>query len=383
MKPDSDAPTQEAIRGTIDLTIGRVEGDERYLFGQTNGLELDDRGRIYVSDWQVGSVRAYGPSGDFLFQIGRVGGGPSEYRQYPSSITILSDGHLWILSFEDKVLRADPTQEDMSASVEAVLAGSTWGWLYDDLPALDADGMFIATGSEPDHRDGLRRRRVSLEDGRTVSKTNPWALRPTAEELGWRLSPRVTRAEVTAAREWSAGALAYLYARGGPPPYGAEWVMAFSTDGSVALAVTTTYRVDIYDSLLRPVTVIERDERGPRLTDAERRNVSAHMAERRRDEEYYPYGDGDIPDRKPPLRDLWFDRDGRLWLERYLADEPQQQGADVYGVDGEFLFSAEWPRGVDFKLGAIRGDTGLGIQTDALGIPRVVRVRFNADEAQS
>ncbi len=378
-----DGKAGRTVKGTIELIIGRTEGDERYLFGRILGLAFDGRGRIYVSDGQAGSVRVYGPSGEFLARIGQIGGGPLEYRLYPSRIAILPDGHLWILSFEDKVLRADPTQEDMSASVEAVLAGSTWGWLYDHLPALDADGMFIATGSEPDHRDGFRRRRVSLRNGRTVSMTNPWALRPTAEELGWRLSPRVTRAEVTAAREWSAGALAYLYARGGPPPYGAAGLMGFATDGRVALAVTTTYRVDIYDSLLRPVTVVERDERGPRLTAIERRNTSAHMAARRRAEEYYPYGDGDITDRKPPLRDLWFDRDGRLWLERYLADEPKRQGADVYGVDGEFLFSADWPRGVDFSLGAIRGDTGLGIQTDALGIPRVVRVRFDADEAQS
>ena len=370
-------PGQQAVRGTIDLTIGRTEGDERYLFGQILGLALDARGRIYVSDLHAG-VRVYGSSGEFLFQLGRIGGGPLEYRRYPSSTAILPDGHLWIVSFEDKVLRADPAQDDVSARLEVVRVGSSESWLYDGLLALDAEGMLIASGGEPDRRDGLRRRRVSLRDGSTVSKTNPWALRPTPEEMGWRLSPKFSRAELAEAEEWNA--LGYLYGLGGPPPYGTDQLMAFSTDGRVALAVTTTYRVDIYDSLLRPVTVIERDEQGPQLTAAERRNAVAHTAARRRDEEFYPYVDSDIPDRKPPLRGLWFDRDGRLWIERYLADEPQQQGADVYGVDGDYLFSAEWPRGVDFGLGAIRGDTGLGVQTDALGIQRVVRVRFGAEE---
>ncbi len=158
--------------------------------------------------------------------------------------------------------------------------------------------------------------------------------------------------------------------------------MAFAADGRVAGALTTTYRVSVYDSLLRSVSTIEQDEEGPRLTAAERRNTLAHMAERRRQSRYYVYGENDIPERKPPIRNLWFDRDGRLWVERHLPhlpNEPQEQGADVYGTDGEHLFSATWPRGIDFGLGAIRSNTGLGIQTDVLGIERVVRVRFGPD----
>ncbi|WP_419165782.1 hypothetical protein [Candidatus Palauibacter sp.] len=381
MRSSPAGSAQETVRGAIDLTIGRTEADERYLFGRILGLALDALGRIYVSDRQIGSVRGYGSAGEFLFQLGRTGDGPLEYKRYPSSTAILPDGHLWIVSFEDKVLRADPAQNDVSAGLEVVPVGSSRSWLYDGLLALDAERMLIATGGEPDRRDGLRRRRVSLRDGRTVSKTNPWALQPTPEEMGWRLSPKFSRAELAEAEEWNA--VGYLYGLGGPPPYGTDRLMAFSTDGRVALAVTTTYRVDIYDSLLRPVTVIERDERGPQLTAAERRNAGVLMADRRREEKYYPYGDGDIPDRKPPLRDLWFDRDGRLWVERYLANEPREQGADVYGADGNHLFSTEWPRGVDFGLGAIRGDTGLGIQTDALGIQRVARVRFGGEEADA
>ncbi len=369
-------PEQQAVKGTIDLTIGRTEGDERYLFGHILGLALDIRGRIYVSDLHAG-VRVYGSSGGFLFQIGRIGGGPFEYRREPGSIAILPDGRLWIVSFRDKLLRADPTIDDVAASLEEVRLDRVEEWLTHGPLTLDAEGMLVASGFDLAERHRYRTR-VSLRDGRSVSKTNPWALQPTPEEMGWRLSPKLSRAELAEAEEWNQ--MGYLYGLSGPPPYGTDQLMAFSTDGRVALAVTTTYRVDIYDSLLRPVTVIERDEQGPRLTNAERRNTSAHMAQRRREEEYYPYVDSDIPDRKPPLRGLWFDRDGRLWIERYLANEPEQRGADVYGVDGDHLFSTEWPRGVDFGLGAIRGDTGLGIQTDALGIQRVVRVRFGAEE---
>lgn len=374
-------PGQETVRGAIDLTIGRADGDERYLFGQILGIALDARGRIYVSDANFGSVRAYGSSGEFLFRLGRIGDGPLEYRRHPDSIAILPDERLWIVSFEDKILRADPTQDAVPETLEEVRVGASRTWLNSGLLALDAEGMLVATGREPVSTDYRRRIRISVDTRSTVSKTNPWALRPTPEEMGWRLSPRMSQARVAEILDHAPGALGVLYGQSGaPPPYGTNWLMAFATNGRVALATTSTYRVAVYDSLLRPVMVIERNERGPRLTAAERRNTVAYMRERRRESRLYAYTESDIPDRKPPLRDLWFDRDGRRWIERYLADEPQQQGADVYGVDGDYLFTAEWPRGVDFGLGAIRGDTGLGVQTDALGIQRVVRVRFGAEE---
>ena len=374
----SAARMQTTVTGAVDLTIGRVEGDERYLFGQILGLALDARGRMYVSDLHVGSVRAYGSSGEFLFQLGRIGGGPLEYRRLPGSIAILPDGHLWIVSPEDKVLRADPMQDEVPETLREVPVGSNRTRLNSGILALDAEGMLVATVHEPVPIDYRRRIRISLDAGGTVSKHNPWALRPTPEEMGWRLSRHMSQARVAEILDQDPGVLGVLYGQSGaPPPYGTDRLMAFSTDGRVALAVTTTYRVEVYDSLLRPVMVVERDLRGPRLTAAERRNTRAYMAARRRESRLYTYDDGDIPDRKPPLRGLWFDRDGKLWLERYLANEPQQQGADVYGVDGDHLFSAEWPRGVDFGFGAIRGDTGLGIQIDALGIPSVARVRFS------
>ncbi len=72
---------------------------------------------------------------------------------------------------------------------------------------------------------------------------------------------------------------------------------------------------------------------------------------------------------------MWYDRDGRLWLERHLED-PTCQTADVYGMEGALLFEAEWPLGISLTLGAIRGSIGLGVQKDDLGVSRVVRLRF-------
>ncbi len=339
---------------------------------------------MYVSDMHAGSIQTYGPSGDFLLRIGRSGGGPLEYRLYPTDIAILPDGGLWIVSDGDKVLRANPARDDVAGTLEEIPVQESRRWLVADPVALDEEGLLVVSGREPVRCGSRRRRRISLETGSTVSKSNPWALWPTWEELGWRL-PRMSSRQV--AELDAVGGLAWAYTNAGaPPPYGSNWLMAFAADGRFAVALTTTYRVSVYDPLLRPVRTIQRDEEGPRLTAAERDNTLAYMAERRRQSRYYVYGEDDIPDRKPPIRNLWFDRDGRLWIERYLPylpAGPQEQGADVYGADGDHLFSVMWPRGVDFSLGAIRGDTGLGIQTDALGVQRVARVRFGTAEADA
>jgi hypothetical protein len=94
----------------------------------------------------------------------------------------------------------------------------------------------------------------------------------------------------------------------------------------------------------------------------------------------YPYSE--VPRYKTPLRQMWFDRDGRLWVERYLKD-PTNQAADVYGTDGELLFEAEWPLGISLELGAIRESMALGVQKDNLGVSSVVRLRFAPKQVRS
>ena len=56
---------------------------------------------------------------------------------------------------------------------------------------------------------------------------------------------------------------------------------------------------------------------------------------------------------------------------------PRRRAADVYGKRGELLFRAEWPLNVSLELGVIRGRTALGVQTDELGVHRVVRLSFD------
>jgi hypothetical protein len=81
----------------------------------------------------------------------------------------------------------------------------------------------------------------------------------------------------------------------------------------------------------------------------------------------------DVPPRKPVLRDLFFDRQGRLWVERQVPDAGDRN-ADVYGVDGTLERTVSWPAHVSLADGAISGAVVWGVGRDSLDVPSLVRL---------
>ena len=69
--------------------------------------------------------------------------------------------------------------------------------------------------------------------------------------------------------------------------------------------------------------------------------------------------------------------DGRLWVRLAWAEADEVLRAHVYDPDGEILFTAEWPRGIDLTLGGVSGDVALGVQRMEFDVQRVVRLRFS------
>lgn len=77
-----------AWRLAPELALGRIEGDEAEVFGAIVGVEVDDRGRIYVLDRQANELRVFTPDGGHVRTVGRSGGGPGEYSA--------ANGLLWL-----------------------------------------------------------------------------------------------------------------------------------------------------------------------------------------------------------------------------------------------------------------------------------------------
>jgi hypothetical protein len=91
-----DRPSVEAIILEPELTVGLVEGDSVYLFGDIRTVAVDTSGRIYVGDRIGATVRAYDEFGRYLMRIAREGEGPGEISGWPADITTGPDDKLYL-----------------------------------------------------------------------------------------------------------------------------------------------------------------------------------------------------------------------------------------------------------------------------------------------
>ncbi|MCY4573738.1 MAG: hypothetical protein OXF01_13155 [Gemmatimonadetes bacterium] len=163
-------------------------------------------------------------------------------------------------------------------------------------------------------------------------------------------------------------------------PFGPRDRLAHARSGGYARAVTSRYEVDLYGADGVLLQTIRRDDSGPMVSSAERQreefvidSLAAFYEQQPFRVEYEP---GEIPGQKPPIDNLWFDEDGRLWVKLWDTDGDSLARAHVYGAAGEFLFHAAWPRDVSLEDGAIRGDVAIGFATDEFDVPEIVKMVF-------
>jgi hypothetical protein len=61
-----------------ELSVGSLEGDAAYQFGQIIGVDVDGEGNVYIADSQARDVRVFDASGNYLRTVGSPGSGPGE-----------------------------------------------------------------------------------------------------------------------------------------------------------------------------------------------------------------------------------------------------------------------------------------------------------------
>lgn len=158
-------------------------------------------------------------------------------------------------------------------------------------------------------------------------------------------------------------------------PLGPRWLAAHGPGGVWATAISSRYLVTLHQPDGTVLEIAGPALPGPETAPAERDSAQADLDDEldrinRRDAGFR------VPDRKPPLANLFFDREGRLWIEKTAAHGTETREADVYA--GTTLIARyRWPSRVDSSpVPWVRGSELYGTTTDELGVERVVRVRF-------
>ncbi len=350
--PAADVPTFE---GTVDLEIGELEGDDPYLFSSIFSVAADPLGRILVTDIGAHEVRAFDPDGNFLFQLGGEGDGPGEFRS-PCCVGFSPNGELWVRE------RPRYTAFELGAEgaryvrvVRRLIAGQLGGYPV----AFDAAGRIIDLGLLPE------------SDGRFVEgrvHINPDGSADTVEVLEPAAAAEARRT-VEFANNGRSGFLFFYQ------PFGPDWLRGYGPEGVRANAVSSRYEVELHGPDGAVSQLVGPPTPGPPLSAAEVEYARGRL------EEDVEFGNldqplFDVPERKPPLAALFFDRGGRLWIQKTAADGAETIEADVY--EGDALVARyRWPRRV--RAGPIPWvtETALyGTTTDELGVQRAARVRF-------
>jgi hypothetical protein len=94
-KPQKSLGMIKAMTFHKELSIGVPEGDEAYMFGSSIAFNVDEKGQIYVTDWDTKQVKKFGPDGKHLLTFGRSGQGPGEF-QNPGVVRFMTDGTLYV-----------------------------------------------------------------------------------------------------------------------------------------------------------------------------------------------------------------------------------------------------------------------------------------------
>lgn len=298
------------------------------------------------------------PTGIFAFLFGGPGEGPGELSD-PNDLQFGADGELWVReSVRYSVFRLD----SMNAEFLRVLGSLNPGHLgVRDPFTFDAEGQLVAVGPVRGDDDVSLEARLRLRHDGVVDTV---IMADSERQRAGRRTERFVREDI------GVRGVYYLHA-----PFGPRWIRAHANGGTWAEAVSTEYTIN-YHHPDGTVSVIEGPAlQGPAPSPDERAGAERRM-ERERERaglRAHPFA---IPDRKAPLARMFYDRGGRLWIEKTGADGAAMREADVY--EGTTLAARyRWPRSIrDWPTPEVVDSDLYGVTTDSLDVQRVARVRF-------
>jgi hypothetical protein len=363
----ASTPQPSMMQGVPDLTIGgEAERRPQYAFTSISGIAADAQGRIFVVDTKENLVRAYSPAGIHLFDVGRKGQGPGELQE-PSTLAFDRGGRLWVrdggnlryVAYTIGSFRAEPYATVRMAHT----SGSLWAPV-----AFDSEGRLVDVGDVPAAGGGRHVRvRFHLEPSGKVAFAD--TIRPPRPDSAPEYAPS---RKVTINGNESI-VTAYL-----SQPNGGKWIQAHSVFGDWATGASSGYAIAWMGPSGTRARVISRTiPPPPPVSDVDRKRgeeaIETFLRRAQVPRSSIPFS---IPDRKAPLRDIGFDADGRLWVERSVITGTPRI-ADIFDRSGRFVATVTWPADI-FILGygTARGWTAWGVGADSLGVERMVRLAF-------
>lgn len=347
-----------------EVAIGRLDGEDAYLFGGVGGLAVASDGRIVVTDDQANEVRVYSPDGRHLQTFGRNGDGPGEFRR-ADYVRIAGDGRI--------IVRDRGAGRFAVFSPEGIyLNGWTWASGFSTTAPFYLDQADHLVN--PSVRNGL----VSYDLDGAVLDTIPIPTKGFAP----------TQVVVTTER----GRASY----GVPFTQREEW--SIGPDGSYLFGVGDRYALERWS----PDGTVLRLERAADATvvaegEAAQAREGLVRSIRRFNDANWTWDGPDVPTTKPYFGFLQPGIDGTIWVFRegpasetsnpsWDPDQPltgfptrwvSRVTADVFDAEGRYLGPVRLPDNIRWTNPSpvLSGDRVWAVGTHELGYPQVMVFR--------
>jgi hypothetical protein len=379
---EGDAPT--LVPGTEEVfRIGTVSGGSWEAFSRLAAAGFDARGNLYLLDGGDRKLTVVDSDGNFVRTIGRAGDGPGEFRS-PQDMAVFPDGRvvvsdmahrgLLLFSADGAFLRTIPFGEAGMAPVTAHRQGVD-GVVFPRRAMMGMRGAADGPSEIPIYRVAI--------DG---------AAPPVELHRAWtppREAPQVTQA--------GAGT---MVRRPSPRAFEPQLHLAVLPDGTVAVADSATYRIQligpdgavegVIERAIAPVLVAERErerEKARRLAELQTGPLPTPMVAGAGPGGPPPLDAGQVRAMMeaqlenlgfwpeiPVIQELAADAEGRLWVRRF-AGVGQPGPIEILGRDGQL--NAVIPAGaMDIPVAFGPGGLAAWIERDELDVPfvRVARL---------
>lgn len=338
-----------------EVRIGVLDGDERYIFGNVSHVEETAEGSVWIVDSQGPRVRIYDSLGGHLRDVFRTGGGPGEI-QGVMGIDRMPDGNVAIWDLPNHRVSLYRPNGDYITAIKA-----TSGWFGGDNFRVDTAGRYWIYTSV---RNPACIRRVTGSDGtvQEIGSEGPGCGRMAYLRFSADGAPVDTVFVPLPQDTDRVPSFTVILPEGYARPFIPEWDYALSPLGHFVTAHSLRYAFNIVSedgdpARPRQVTRVERPWEPVRLTRGERSEWQARADFYTRRTPRGASSGVQVPEVKPAIRAVSVDREGRIWVDRYVvavkrtdipprpvsADRPppltwrEPRTFDVFEPSGRFL----------------------------------------------
>jgi hypothetical protein len=326
--PAADQPLNMELREVFRIG-GNDSGPGSFSSAHTSVVRTDAAGRIYVLDTKQHRVEVFDSLGNHIRFVGQRGGGPGE-MQDPAQLFVLDDGTIGVSDYGKRAIVR-------WAADGSVLPEFALSFFPSDPLRMSGDTLLYVHEDYEQQQNAQVLRIASPRDTVSMSPlTRPTTGMIMFSCIGLNLPPMFTQALV-----WS------------------------GTAERLATSLQVPYVVDVYEqgrlvrSVRRPITTqaptvehvnrLHPDGMQIRFNGGACTVPAAELLEKQ-----------GVADRLPLVEALQFDRQARLWVQRYgIRDEPRS--VDVFDRDGNYSGTLS---GRAVPLGFIGNDIALFAEPD-------------------